>query len=331
MPLNKTGIEWCRTSSNPLRARLRSGVSPWKLRDGWHCEKVSPGCLNCYAETIAKRLWTPKSSFTHHFTDQVELFVHEPSLMDIALAQPNSDIFACDMTDLFQDAVSDLQIAQILMGIRFSLSQVKVLTKRPERALNLFQRKYWHDWSKDRKAYQGMLDLVGLAESGKYPKSASANLIHRVRENYGSEFWPPKNLWLGVSVEDQKRAEERIPILKKIPAKRRFLSMEPLLERVHLTPELLEGIDWIVVGGESGPKARPCNAVWVMNTIMECRDAGVPVFVKQLGSNPDFTGWLPLPGETRPNQEAIRNHKGGEMIFWPERLRVGETIQGYQG
>jgi protein gp37 len=166
---------------------------------------------------------------------------------------------------------------------------------------------------------------------------------------------PPDNIWVGTSVEDQQRAEERVPALLKIPAKVRFLSVEPLLEKVDLklaqrrrgAEEELEtcGIDWVIVGGESGPGARPCNVEWIRDIVRQCRDARVPCFVKQLGSRPyDSAAADGVPDahkkfsgdEVTPEMVKIFNDcrrlmslnltdkKGGDPAEWPEDLRVRE-------
>jgi hypothetical protein len=101
------------------------------------------------------------------------------------------------------------------------------------------------------------------------------------------------NVWLGVSVENQHFADERIPLLLQTPAAVRFISAEPLLERIDVRPYLpsegyntLPGLDWVIVGGESGHGARPFDVAWARSIVKQCQAAGVPVFVKQLGSNP---------------------------------------------
>ena len=95
------------------------------------------------------------------------------------------------------------------------------------------------------------------------------------------EFQPLPNVWIGVSVEDQKRAEERIPLLLETPAAVRFLSVEPLIGPVDLSPWLTLGISWVIIGAESGPGARPMRDSWAHTVIDQCRQAGVPVFFKQ--------------------------------------------------
>jgi protein gp37 len=118
----------------------------------------------------------------------------------------------------------------------------------------------------------------------------------------------PPSLWVGVTAEDQRRADERVPALREIPAAVRFLSVEPLLEPVRLD---LEGVGWVIVGGESGPGSRPCAAEWVRGVVQQCGAAGVHCFVKQLGDAATSVG------------ERLRlGRKGKDVAAWPEELRV---------
>jgi protein gp37 len=112
----------------------------------------------------------------------------------------------------------------------------------------------------------------------------------------GDGFMLPKNVWMGVSVENQKAADERIPILAEIPAKVKWLSIEPMLEEISLIKHFnysdngdkwTAPFEWVVYGGESGPNCRLCNPEWIRLGIEQCRIGHVPVFVKQLGGWPD--------------------------------------------
>lgn len=146
------------------------------------------------------------------------------------------------------------------------------------------------------------------------------------------------NVWIGCTVENQARADERIPHLFRVPAAVRFLSCEPLLERVDLSAYLVDDlhrmgraprmeIDWVIVGGESGHGAREFNLDWARKIVRQCRDAGVAVHVKQLGANP-YPGRIPVP-EAGPHAYTLelvrlKNKKGGDWNEWPEDLRVRE-------
>ncbi|HEY6115290.1 MAG TPA: DUF5131 family protein [Candidatus Dormibacteraeota bacterium] len=163
--------------------------------------------------------------------------------------------------------------------------------------------------------------------------------------------WPLPNVWIGTSVENQKYANLRIPALLQAPAAVRFLSCEPLLgpvdlrmpvdhsthERDHIDgvpwPQCLDcstegvtvdwtvpdgpGIDWVIVGGESGPGARPMDTAWVGSLVKQCRDAGTAVFVKQLGSV--WARDMTVAGKT---VAAHGDTKGGNPDYWPAHLRV---------
>lgn len=158
------------------------------------------------------------------------------------------------------------------------------------------------------------------------------------------EVCPPPNIWIGTSVEDRPR-KTRIDHLRKIPAKIRFLSLEPLLEDLgHLD---LTDIHWVIVGGESGHGARPCRVDWIRNIVRQCQSAGVPVFVKQLGGNPSEEAF---PDEVTPQEEAnfkaegwchmvnfpgkpsafwkktyhLKDKKGGDLTEFPKDLQIRE-------
>jgi hypothetical protein len=198
---------------------------------------------------------------------------------------------------------------------------------------------------------------------------------NRYVESYGTEQcigasvrWPLRNVWLGTSVENQAAADERIPHLLRCPAAVRFLSCEPLLEPVQLPAWLKPAYDngkfrgwdvpgvslrvhggsedhfikWVIVGGESGPGARPCEVDWVRAIIRRCIEAEVPCFVKQLGSVPVLRecfdpetchGEIEWPDGTRFGSRdggpvgrcvLLKDRKGGDLSEWPEDLRVRE-------
>lgn len=139
------------------------------------------------------------------------------------------------------------------------------------------------------------------------------NLVpRRLPKDWGNGY---DNVWLGVSVENQDLANRRIPILQEIPAKVRFLSIEPLIGPVDLT-NLLDGIHWVIIGGESGNdtgkwRYRPCELVWIKNIIEECLLQGVPVFVKQLGTH-------------LSKQLGLKDRHGGNIDEWHSFLQIRE-------
>lgn len=124
----------------------------------------------------------------------------------------------------------------------------------------------------------------------------------------------PANVWAGTTVEDQRRADERIPELLRVPAVVRFLSCEPLLEAVDVSNS---GIDWIIVGGESGRGARDFHLDWADDIVKQCRGIGAAPFVKQMGA-------VPFNGDER---FPLRDSHGGDWDEWPAELRVREFPQ----
>ena len=146
----------------------------------------------------------------------------------------------------------------------------------------------------------------------------------------------PRNVWAGCTVEDQQRADERIPHLLRVPAAVRFVSVEPLLGPIIFrgrhwfdcnSDPTSGGIGWAIIGGESGNGARPCDLAWIRSFIAWCEAAAVPVFVKQLGAQPvdgKFYGYADDPA--RPLR--LRDRKGGDWSEWPADLRRREWPRG---
>ncbi len=187
-------------------------------------------------------------------------------------------------------------------------------------------------------------------------RGRSGNDIARWYLSWLGEAGALPNVWLGVSCEDQSAVDERIPLLLKTPAAVRFVSAEPLLGPLNFrsvpykgdtnyfldtlggrysttrcgggTPftfgmAKLKALDWVIAGGESGPGARPCNVEWIRSIVNQCREAKVPVFVKQLGAAPRGDRGEGLP-RLEPGFSALRSRKGDDMDEWPEDLRVRE-------
>ena len=243
---------------------------------------------------------------------------------------------------LFHPKITDGQIMRVLdVMFRAHRHTFLVLTKRPER-MRRFMRawgdvsgedfanpKLVHEPEATRLAHpspQGQLFADMLEAMGTPPPGAAYYPTFDWLE--GMNGWPayPAHTWLGVSVEDQKTADQRVPVLLDTPAALRFLSVEPLLGPVELnaahlpqrgaangTRDDATTIDWVIVGGESGPAARPCDTAWVRRIVDQCTKPGVPVFVKQLGRCP--TGDT-LDGDAGP--------KGGNFEAFPTGLRRRE-------
>lgn len=336
--MNKTNIEWTDATWNPIRG----------------CSRVSEGCRNCYAERIAARFsfpaWEKRSSDMYEppsvypsgafvglanmtkggprWTGEIK-FVQE-RLNDPLHWKNSRCIFVNSMSDLFHEKVLDEWLDKIFIVMsQAHWHTFQILTKRPQR-----MKQYMEERVKDG---------IGLA----FP-------------------WPPHNVWLGVSVEDQKCADERIPLLLDTPAAIRFISAEPLLGPIeldgddyswrgwlrgwHCEPEHYRGCDgicdncpvpiqvensrinWVIIGGESGPNARPTDISWIRRIIKECAFSHTPCFVKQLGKLPYNSagpGLGPYPdifdgnfAKFADHAVSLRNKKGADWHEWPTDLRV---------
>lgn len=251
---DSTKIEWTDATWNPVTG----------------CTKVSQGCKHCYAERDWARMVHLPAYQGRAFTD-VEC--HPERLYQPIRWKKPRRIFVNSMSDLFYQGVPDEFIAQVFAVMAATPEHTyHVLTKRPERMLALLDD-------------SGFSDLVD-------------DLMHI--HTHSDADWPLPNVWLGVSVEDQATADERIPLLLRTPAVVRWISAEPLLGPVHVglylsrsnMPGLrmmpgfrdsLPGIDWVVAGGESGPKARPSHPDWFRSLRDQCKAAGVPFLFKQWG------------------------------------------------
>lgn len=261
-----TKIEWCEETWNPIIG----------------CSHVSPGCDNCYAERMAGRLANMPQQ--HENYSKVVRWGQHPKtdmyyasgkwdgkthLVESALEKPlrwkkPRTIFVCSMGDLFHESVEWNWITKVIRVIEDSPQHTfLILTKRPERMLIYFQQ---------------------------------------VWQEYGWKHID--NLWLGVTAENQDQADKRIPILLNIPAAKRFVSIEPMLSEVNIEIWIHDSnctydirreagcicsepreacIDWVIVGGETGPNSRPMHPDWVRYVRDQCQSAGVPFFFKQWG------------------------------------------------
>ncbi len=210
------------------------------------CTKVSPGCAHCYAETFAKRF---RGVPDHPYEQGFDLKLWHDRL-DLPLAwRERKMIFVNSMSDLFHEDVPDNFITKVFDVMSLAKHHIfQVLTKRSERMLA---------WT------------MGHFYSG------------RSKED-GKETWP-QNVWLGVSLENPNYTW-RIKHLQKSPAHIKFISIEPLLSPVSLDLSLLDAIKWIIVGGESGPRARPMKPEWVYEIRNQCEKYRVPFFFKQWGA-----------------------------------------------
>lgn len=283
--MSKSTIEWTDDTWNPV-----SG-----------CTRVSAGCDNCYAVKMTKRLdamgQEKYSGLVNlgkgHFNGIVKC--HEDTLTIPLKAKKPRRYFVNSMSDLFHKEVP-FEFIDTVFAVMALCPQhtFQILTKRPER----------------------MAEYLSFVDPGGFREVVWANALRHLRDpepfrsTTSAVPWPLPNVWLGTSVEDQQTADERIPHLLKCPAAVRFLSCEPLLGPVDLTrlpvgrnfidclrcdfhggqgsviagpPSGTGPVDWVIVGGESGPGARPMHPDWARSLRDQCVAAGVPYFFKQWG------------------------------------------------
>ncbi len=354
---SKTPIQWATMS--------------WGITLG--CDKKSDGCKLCYAIKTAWRLGhNPNPKVGPLYQGLVEktkggnlnwtgLVRTVPERLEDPLhwKKPQT-VFVTSQSDLFHEDVPfdfiDKTLAVVAMTARH---KYKVLTKRPERMLEYFTRDV--QWDK-------VIAAAAMNEFGEEVWAFAGNAVEGCLHPDVNVGWPLRNLHLGVSIEDQDSANERLPLLMQTPASVQWISYEPALKpvdfsaiqwpKMHSVDVLRRGfwmnksrangfvnhgdmpgrIDQIVVGGESGTGARPCDLSTIRSTIAQCRKAEVPVFVKQLGrtvivSDNDATHIDEREGNrARLSQNAASNSwtwnphdlHGGDMDEWPADLRVRE-------
>jgi protein gp37 len=241
----KSLIEWTQSTWNPVTG----------------CAKISPGCKNCYAERMARRLQAMGQA---NYINGFKLAMHEKALeLPLRWRKPQM-IFVNSMSDLFLESVSKQFIHKVFEVMRKAhWHTFQVLTKRADRLLELNDELEW-----------------------------------------------TANIWMGVSVEDQGYTF-RIDCLRETAARIKYLSIEPLLGPL---PQLdLKGIDWVIVGGESGPHARPMNPEWVIDIRNQCTHAKVPFFFKQWGGTNKKKAGRILEGRTWDEMPVIRRERALEL------------------
>lgn len=357
--MQDTSIEWTDKTSNPFKARHRPfdadrcprcEMSRDKIGKLFNfCVKISPGCAACYACALTHRWGGP--DYIARMKECLEPVLVEKELEAILKAKvpPGTKVFPFDMTDLFFEFWPDefldkfFAVAALRPDITF-----QCLTKRAEQMY-----RYFTEQEISKAAVISVLELasklLGLSE---FKKRLDA------RREWAATTDGLPNVWLGVSCEDQKTADERIPWLLKTPAAVRFVSYEPALGPVDFTDvktacgawatgcactpdercEIHPRLDLIIIGGESGPHARPFNIQWAADVIRQCTEADIACFTKQLGSCPVMNEdeWRVRPGtlilNPRNRHKApegtvpilLHDSKGGDMNEWLPYLRVRE-------
>ncbi|HEX7856228.1 MAG TPA: phage Gp37/Gp68 family protein [Sphingobium sp.] len=360
-----TNIEWATKVWNPIVG----------------CTIVSPGCTNCYAMKMAGRLeaMAPRPDGTGQigmlryvgttqrarsgfvWTGKVNVAPDE-TLFEPLSRRKATDYFVNSMSDLFHPSVPNTVIDRVFGVMALTPQHIyKVLTKRSDR-----MREYVSDPRMPGRVARAILDMAiadpALMARAGWPVESIGNVD---APDDVTVAWPLPNVWLGASIEDQTRADERIPHLLATPAAIRWLSCEPLLgpvrlDRIHETfddglgqswESCLNGrrfsewggpdgnggdiegcpkVDWVVVGGESGPRARPFNLKWAQDLLDQCAEAGTAFYLKQLGAQPIVSDLDILP--PRQIDECgtahwftlgfIKDKKGGNINEWPEGLRI---------
>lgn len=336
-----TTIEWTNKTWNPTRG----------------CSIVSAGCFNCYAMKFAHRFSGPGGTYEGltkltasagpQWSGVVRLIPGKDGLLKPLSWRTQQMVFVDSMSDQFHESVPDAYTDQVMAVI--ALTQYvgrcrrrecdhegfsceghltppprhvyQLLTKRPERM-------------QEYMTTPGRADLV---------RDAARSIWSFTPGALDAMEWPLPNLWCGTSTEDQRTLEARLPYLRATPAAIRFISAEPLLTPLDLSPmwevcpmcrgtmsipvegggtacprciEPYQGVvstlDWIIAGGESGPKSRRADLTWFYQLRDQTRRGRVPFFLKQLGRTPSSlpVGW-----------PKLRNRKGGDPREWPEPLR----------
>jgi protein gp37 len=303
MSTSHTGIEWTDRTWNPVTG----------------CTKVSPGCDHCYAEGIANRFAGTKA-----FPNGFDITLHDSRLTRPLSWRKPSRIFVNSMSDLFHADVPDQFIAKVFAVMALAPQHTfQILTKRHARMRSVLLDRCIHGGRhQDGIDFRSEMAWAVSKANPDRPAGLPDDAEHRV---YFETPWPLPNVWLGVSVEDQRWANIRIPALLETPAAVRFLSCEPLLGPIDLLGPIVPGrgrptltywldgrpgwgpeqvgptgltfqepakgprIDWVIVGGESGHGARAMHPGWARTIRDQCQQSGVPFLFKQHGE------WGPAP------------------------------------
>lgn len=369
-----TGIQWTDATWNPIRG----------------CSRVSEGCRNCYAEAVATRFSGPGQPYeglARRTSNGAPRWTGKILFVEKALDWPlrwrgskqaraenrSSRIFVNSMSDLFHEDVPFEFIDRVFAVMAATPRHTfQVLTKRAER-----MRNYCDGLT---TAEGGFRFAAAMARefAGNHTPLTLAIIESMARD--GASCLPFSNVWLGVSVENQEYADQRIPLLLKTLAAVRFVSYEPALGPVDFTkikwakldvPGFTDAwslnnalayrpadelnrekvaLDWVIVGGESGPGSRPFDLTCARSIVEQCKAAGVACFVKQLGAKPWSSSGAGVKADhlfepcghvceccdecpsnegqidksDHPEIMRLASRKGGDMSEWPEDLRVRE-------
>jgi protein gp37 len=323
-----TSIEWTDTTWNPTTG----------------CDRVSPGCDNCYALTMAKRLKAMgQAKYQTDGTPPTSgpgfgIAVHPDTLYEPFTWVKPRKVFVNSMSDLFHKGVPSDFIAQVFAVMALTPRHTyQVLTKRHARLRSLLNAPEFH---------RSVLAWTARLQNDTHPMP-SWNPGEKTLKN-----WPVPNVWLGVSVEDQHWADIRVRALAETPAAVRFLSAEPLLGEIVLnrghivcpTHDFPGGFcsgycpdqirpDWIITGGESGPGARPAHPAWFRNLRDQSVALGIAYLHKQNGAwTPAPSNYGPdVPERARPNTRLVFARKDdidGQIMLHVGKHRAGRELDG---
>ena len=353
-----SGIEWTEATWNPVTG----------------CTKVSQGCKHCYAERDWKRLSANPFQPVYHGRAFTDVQCHPERLQIPLLWTRARRIFVNSMSDLFHEAVPFEFIDQVFAVMSVTTRHTyQVLTKRADRMLEYFTSRGPKE--DDDHLPPGFFFPDQVSGPDVWPAWTPAGKGRGGYDNCGPS-WPLVNVHLGVSCEDQETADARIPYLLLCPAAVRFISAEPLLARLDLTAlpfrtrepgftqnaltgkatfpaqgvgghadvvietqPLMQRLGWVIVGGESGPHARPMDPAWARSLRDQCAVAGVPFFFKQWGE------WLPVHIEPDtgdgtlihpiddslslpPGRRFVLKSEGGSAFAKVHKKAAGRVLDG---
>lgn len=288
----QSSIEWTEATWNPVVG----------------CTRASAGCDLCYAVTMTRRLEAMGQAKyaglvnpgKKHFNGVVRTY---PDALHHPFRRKKGTVwFVNSMSDLFHPGVP-FEFVAAVFGVMAATPHhtYQVLTKRPDRAAEFFR------WVEGEvvDGWEGGLNAAAEFCAHRAWKAADGLLLDRQ-----DRPWPLANVWVGTSVEDE-RVADRIDALRGVPAAVRFLSCEPLIGPLNLHGRL-EGVDWVIVGGESGAGARPMEAAWARAIQAACAEAGSAYFFKQTG-------------RVLARELGLGSTKGADADAWPAAFApIGE-------
>lgn len=308
---------------------------------GWFCVHASAGCENCYAERLNMRLGNKLE-----YKAQNERHVRIESInlrQPIQWTKPKM-IFVCSMTDLFADFFTDEQIDEVFAVMALAdQHRFQVLTKRARR-----MRDYLNSVE---TRFRIANHIVGQCSKDKlYELAVGQNrelLSYSETDKDFVNIWPLPNVWVGISCEDQKTADERIPFLIDTPASVRWVSAEPLLGPLNLenylysrfesggARHMYNKLDWVVVGGESGSGARAMHPRWARELLRECEAAGVAFHFKQHGewlheSQTEENLWREMMEADKIRTHVVKHEEFGGYSCRIGKRRAGRLLYGVE-